>query len=311
MQIPNFFIAGAPKAGTTALHRYLSDHPQCFLPVLKEPGFFLDEDEGRSIPDLPTYLSLYREATAAHQAVGDASPLYLSSRAAMGRIRAFNPGARIVLLLRHPVDTFFSLYQQNLFRMREDACDPAQAWELQDARRHGEAIPRACRHPQMLQYREMLSLGSQVGRLYEIFPREQVLVVAFNDFASDTPATYERVLAFLGLRSDGRVRFPRENSAKMHRSMWLARLLALPASSRRPIYGQLLRRHQSGFRRQLILQAGQVLEALRVLNTRPWRMEIDPKLAAHVDAEMTDELRLLQELTGISLSSKYIPASPT
>ena len=146
-----FSSPAPPKAGTTALYSYLSAHPQCFFPSVKEPTFFTDDDEGREILDMETYHSLYESATAQHRVLCDGSPLYLASRSAIRRVYEYNPDAKIVVILRHPVDMFFSLFQQNLFRLREDARDPIEAWGLQDERKSGECIPRRCRHPMMLQ----------------------------------------------------------------------------------------------------------------------------------------------------------------
>lgn len=306
MRKPNFFIAGPPKAGTTALYGYLSTHPQCYMPSVKEPNFFNDEDEGRHILDLETYHSLYQGATAQHRVLGDGSPLYLGSRSALRRIREYNPSAKIVVVLRYPVDMFFSLFQQNLFKLREDVLDPVRAWELQDMRKRGQHVPRGCRHPQMLQYREMISLGSQVSRLYQTFPQEQVLALSFNDFAERTAEVYERVLGFLGLESDGRDTFPRENSSKIHRSFWLARVLALNVYSRKPVFGQLMSRHQAGIKRRMVIGAGQVLDYLRLMNTRPWRPEIDYAFAARIGEEMASEVELVRGLTGIVLRSKHL-----
>ncbi len=86
--VPNFFLAGAPKSGTTALSVYLRGHPNVFLPGLKEPHFFADDLSHFRRPETEVaYRALFKRAGADHLAVGEASVWYLFSSAAMGRIR--------------------------------------------------------------------------------------------------------------------------------------------------------------------------------------------------------------------------------
>src|SRR5215471_17472744 len=127
---PNFFLAGAPKAGTTSLYHYLAQHPQIFMSPVKEPCFFASEVRPENFADpsdwqpadhLPTtwgaYLELFREAD--HQpAVGEGSVCYLWSASAPANIAARIPHARIVLVLRDPADRTFSQYLHGVHKGR-------------------------------------------------------------------------------------------------------------------------------------------------------------------------------------------------
>src|SRR5258708_15557006 len=97
-RMPDFFIVGHPKCGTTALYQMLRAHPQIFMPELKEPWFFASELMERRPDALPgtieDYLSLFAES-APGQRVGEATPSYLRSLTAAGRIADLQPGARI------------------------------------------------------------------------------------------------------------------------------------------------------------------------------------------------------------------------
>ena len=217
--VPNFFLAGAPKCGTTSLSKYLLGHPNVFMCYPKEPKFFADDlFHIHAFGSFDDYLALFRKCGDQHLAVGEASASYLYSRNAMKQIRAFNGDARIILMFRNPVDFLQSFHAQLLFAFNEDREDFVEAWNLQDDRRNGHHVPETCIAPEFLQYRTAAKFGEQLERLLTIFPREQIKCIVFDDFIADPQAVYLDVLAFLGVPDDGRTAFPRYNEAKTHRS---------------------------------------------------------------------------------------------
>jgi hypothetical protein len=231
MNIPNFFLFGAPKCGTTALYEYLRTHPNVFLPHVKEPHFFADDFPNyRDIDCQKTYLELFRSCRSYHKAIGEASVLYLCSSVAHENIYRFNKKAKIIVMVRNPVDMFHSLHSQLLYTFYENEKDYKKAWRLQSDRKKGLKIPKTCREPSLLQYKKICMLGDQVERLLLTFPHEQVKIILFEDFKDSTQAVYEDVLAFLELLSDNRSYFPRVNTSKDHRIKWLGRLLISPPS---------------------------------------------------------------------------------
>jgi len=304
MKKPDFFIIGAPKCGTTALYSYLKDHPRIYFSALKEPHFFNDEDEGRHITDQSAYWKLFADA-ADHQIAGEASVLYLSSRSAVRKIRESIPDAKLIVMLRHPVDLFFSLHQQNLFRFRETIRDPETAWDLQSQRALGRNIPRGCRERQTLQYRYMVSLGSQIERLYAVFPKHRILMISFNDFQRNTREVYERTLSFLGAVSDGRSSFPRENGSKIHCSFLLARILAFSSFTKTSTFGRCVSRSRTRTEMSFWFSVKKMLEYLRELNTKPWQPAVDPAFAERLGRDLADEVEKVRQLTGLELRSKY------
>lgn len=227
MRRPDLFIVGAPKCGTTALHQYLGEHPRIFMSRRKEPWFFAN-DFHRYVTTLEQYTALFNSATDHHLAVGESSAAYLRSDTALQRIREFSPGARIVVMLRNPVDLVHSLHSQALLNLNEDQADIERAWRLQEERRDGRYIPRLCRSPRFLQYADVARLGEQVARALEIFDRRRVKLIVFDDFAGDTRRVYEDVLGFLEIPSDNRSHFPRVNAARVTRSSVLARIAHRP-----------------------------------------------------------------------------------
>ena len=126
--VPNFFLAGAPKCGTTSLSEYLRAHPNVFMCCPKEP-FYFDDDLTRihAVGSFDDYLALFRNCGEEHLAVGEASTCYLFSRNAMKRIHAFNDEAKIIVMFRNPADFLPSLHAELLFNFNEDQEDFTEA----------------------------------------------------------------------------------------------------------------------------------------------------------------------------------------
>jgi hypothetical protein len=156
---PDFFIVGAGRSGTTALWRYLSEHPRVFMPRVKEPRFFADDMPGlmNRVAALEDYLALFEDATEEDVAVGEASPQHLYSRTAIRNIREFAPQARLVVMLRNPVEMARSAHAECLYWFVEDEPDFERAWRLQARRRRGERIPPARTQVTVLLWEEMLA----------------------------------------------------------------------------------------------------------------------------------------------------------
>jgi len=192
MRKPNFFIAGAPRCGTTALYQYVSTHPNIFLSNPKETYYWATDLPGhRKMTELEEYLSLFSQAGEQHLAVGEATPLYLYSKTALPLIKDFAPDAKIALMLRNPIDQIRSHHALRFFNGTEDVEDFEMAWQLQDARARGERIPPRCVDPPLLQYGATAKYGEQMERLLKFFPREQVLVVLTEDFSHAPREAYQ------------------------------------------------------------------------------------------------------------------------
>lgn len=193
-RLPNFLIVGAAKSGTTSLAHYLRPHPQVFMAAAKELHFF-DEHYAKG-------LDWYREHFAGAQdatAVGEATPVYMYDAAAVARMAAALPDARLIAVLRDPVDRAYSHYWMNRRQGREPltfadaiAAEPERLAAGPEPRSHFAYVDRS-------RY-----LG-QLRRLAEHFSREQVHVVLFDDLAPATrAASYAEVCRFLDIAEDAR-----------------------------------------------------------------------------------------------------------
>lgn len=204
MRVPDFFIVGHFKSGTTSLYEMLRQHPQIFMPDFKEPRFLASDWRStyryRRGPNYPetfeNYLSLFTPAKP-DQLVGEASAGYLWSQTAAARIAELQPDARIIAILREPAAFLRSFHIQLLQSHIESKNDLRKAIALEPARRRGKRIPFRSHLPQLLQYSEQVRYVDQLRRYHAHFPREHVLILIYDDFRQDNQATVRRVLQFL------------------------------------------------------------------------------------------------------------------
>jgi len=296
---PNFFILGAPKCGTTALSEYLRRHPRVFVSTPKEPHYFCEDFDYYYAPGERTeehYLRLFADADESHLAVGEASVWYLYSRTAARNIMEFDPAARIVVMVRNPVELVPSLHSQLTYMLDETEPDPAVAWELQEARSRGEGLPSTVRVPGFLQYGEAARLGAQVRRVMEVVPREQLKVLVFDDLRADTGAVYRDTLEFLGVPDDGRSEFPRVNENKVHRTAAVARFTQRPPTALVAV--------ARGVKRVTGVERLGVLDRVRRRNREVTRREeISPEFAQVLREHFRDDVGELGELIGRDLGA--------
>jgi hypothetical protein len=205
-RFPDFFIVGHPKCGTTALYEMLRRHPEIHMPDEKEPRFFAPEQwsrfrdtvppERKRLQTLDGYLSLF-SAASSEQRIGEATPTYLLSSFAARRIREVQPAARIIAIFREPASFLVSFHLQKVSADNETQRDLRKAMALEETRRQGKRIPRRCHYPPALQYSDHIRYVEQLRRYHDVFPREQVLVLIYDDFRRDNEATVRKVLRFL------------------------------------------------------------------------------------------------------------------
>src|SRR4051794_29508348 len=166
--IPDFFIVGHAKSGTTALYEMLMQHPQIFLPASKEPWFFASELRERTPPrpeGTPRTLEEYRAwfaDAAPGQRVGEASALYLWSRTAAAAIAAVQPDAKIIALFREPASFLRARPLQVIEAYVETEQNFERAIAVEEKRRRGPAIPRHTYWPSVLLYSEHVRSADQL-----------------------------------------------------------------------------------------------------------------------------------------------------
>lgn len=278
-RLPNFFIVGAPKCGTTAMSLYLSEHPDVFITQPKEPGYFAfdiadPEVRHRGI-DWRWYTGLYAGAGDVRY-LGEATVFYLFSKVAIPTIEETVPAARYLVMVRNPADLVHSFHSQLVFNGQEKEEDFETAWRRGPI--EGES--------ELLDYSAIGRLGEQYRRMLDVVDSPRVHAIVYDDLKSDARGEYLRVLAFLGLDDDGRRSFPVVNPNRSHRSKTLTKLLDLvpnPAPIKK-LFG--------------IERIG-VVGAIRARNVRlqsrkPLRADFRRELQEH----FADDVALLGELLG-------------
>jgi len=200
-RLPNFLVIGVAKAGTTALYEHLRAHPDVFMSGVKEPNFFShDPDAERPVveidppvAELDDYRALF-EGACTQTAVGEASPRYFHSRLALERIEALLPSARIVAMLRQPVERAYSHYL-HMLNSRVFEHRPFEDFFREKARtvETWGSEPFAC-------YGFNLSFYYDALRRYrERFPDERMRVYLFEDYAADPRPLLADLYRFLGV----------------------------------------------------------------------------------------------------------------
>jgi Sulfotransferase family len=217
-RLPDFLIVGAPKAGTTALHTALAEHPGLALSTPKEPKYFLCGDAPAPLYRGPgdahsrrewiwrrdEYLRLFASADD-DQLCGESTPLYLHSADAVRRIAAELPRVRLVVILRDPVDRAYSNWMHLWVDGMEPVSDFITACELENKRIDAGWAP-------FWRYRQLGKYGEQLRRLYDHFDRQQVLVLRYRDLVDNPGPTLDRVCRFLAVETGLVTTVPPDNT---------------------------------------------------------------------------------------------------
>ena len=189
---PNFFIVGTPKSGTTSLFHYLQEHPEVFLPELKEPHFFSCPEvkntyyKTKIVDSKQEYLDLYQERES-YKAVGDLSSSYLFNKETPKRIHQFNPYAKIIIVLRNPVDRALSHYLMdvNLGYINVPLLEVINNKDT--FKQH---------------YQEYIELGfyeQQIRAYIKQFPDSQIKVVLSDTLYANTAETLKDIYSFINV----------------------------------------------------------------------------------------------------------------
>jgi Sulfotransferase family len=291
--LPNFLILGAQKSGTTALFYALSKHPQVFTSPVKEPRYFADEakaladaagpgdGETRMTASLQEYEALFAGADS-EIARGEASPAYLYDPEAPAKIAELIPDAKLVAILRNPVERAYSNFLYLVREGREPLHDFGAALGEEEKRRASGWSTAWC-------YKDKGFYGAQLERYLEHFGREQLHCVLYEDYNADPQTTVTAVYRFLGVDDS----FTQDLSIRLNVS-GLPKSKGLQAVSRRS-------------RRLKWLLDPLVPDRLRrsLLNAQNKNLE-RPPLPAEVRAALIEDYRSdierVRELTGLDVS---------
>jgi len=196
MTLPNFFIVGANKAGTTSLYNYLQQHPEIFMSKNKEPMFFISEDLNLNanrpdkqyrrylIDNIEDYSALFDDVTS-ELAIGEASTAYLPNPLAPKNIRKLIPNAKFIAILRNPIERAYSAYTYNL----QKGIDPVSDFKL--------AIKEEQSKGNWRHYVKLGFYSKQIKNYFETFEDNQIKVFLYEDLKYDTNTILKNIFQFL------------------------------------------------------------------------------------------------------------------
>lgn len=299
MRLPHFVVIGAAKSGTTSLYHYLRQHPDIFMPPRKEPSFFAHEgrtldfkgpgdDEWNFVTELSEYERLFAQAPP-NALLGDISPRYLYFEQSSARIAHHIPCARIVAILRHPVDRAYSHFLMN----RRRGCEPEADFE--------RALEREPERARIgwgwdWQYTGAGLYFQQLQRYYQRFDHGQIKVFPYEDLARDPYELFRRLFRFLGVNESVRL-----DTTARHRSAFAPQSYTVQELLRR-IDGiaPLIRQHlPNGFARK---SAGNLVKKVQAWNHAEPAPLSPATREALFDRYFADDCARLEILTGNDLS---------
>jgi hypothetical protein len=304
-RLPNFLIIGAAKSGTTSLYRYLRQHPDVYMPAVKEPRFFAyaedpppmngpgDERTNEAAGAVYTrdaYRQLFAEATT-ETAVGEASPNYLYSATAPRLIHEHLPEARLIAILRHPVERAYSHFLHLVRSGREPLRDFGAALDAEPER-------IAAGWEWSWHYRHMGYYGEQLARYLEHVDREQLTVYLFEDFTADPVALAQDIFRVLGVDDafvpDTSMRYEASGVPKSDR---FQRFLLNPDHWIRRISRFLI---PEPVRERLLI---------RMKNVNLEKPPLEPDVRERLTAAYRDDVLRLQDLIDRDLSAWLAPST--
>jgi hypothetical protein len=294
MTMPNFIVIGAAKSGTTALHRYLKQHPQIFMSTPKELRFFPFEDLSPEFcgpgdkADMETAVKTIEDyrahfaAGAYYPARGESSPLYLYYPRSAERIRHHVPDAKLIAILRQPADR---AYSQFLMKRR----DGLESLKFRDALA-AEEQRIADGYSHHWHYRRRGFYAAQLKPYFVSFKREQLRIYLYEDYDADPVGFMQDIFRFLNVDDtfvpDMSVR---HNESKIPRSRALQVFLTEPRSVKKLVKTFVPSRWSR-----------HIGDSLRRQNlTKP---PLDPSLRQQLTEDYREDIKELQEMMGRDLS---------
>lgn len=293
---PDFLIIGAARAGTTALHAYLRQHPDIFMPEAKELNYFAYAGRdlnvqgpgadfiNNAITDGAAYAAHFAPARPG-QVTGEASPLYLYEPDAPGNIATMAPEAKLIVILRNPIEQAYSHFMYATRSLVEDEPDFTRALALEEERLAKGWQP-------LFGYSRFPRYGEQLARYYALFDRAQIHLTTYEEFQADAPRVMRALFAFIGVDSGFQPDMSwRPNAGGVPKSQWFQDFLIKP----NPITGMIAK---------LIPRAAtnRIRDALVARNLKKNDSEVPQAARAILRARLADDIARLGEVTGRDFS---------
>lgn len=234
--LPHFLIVGAPKCGTTALHFYLSQHPEINT-AEKEVHFFGEDLNYRfEKPTLEFYQSNFKETGLN----GDSSVWYLYSDSIFEELKALGIQPKIIILLRNPTDFAYSLHSQNIADANEDVLDFKKALDLEESRKRGVSLPKNVDPVRSIFYKDAGNFYPRVKKFQDNFGKENVFVELQEHLKSNPVKTLKKIELFLGIEEFNQYDFTPQNENKTVKNAKVNHLIKKSGNFKKTVFRTLI-----------------------------------------------------------------------
>lgn len=244
MRKPSLFIVGKARSGSTSLYTYLNQHPDIFLTAQKELFFFCTDFHKESdhyqrkynyfpIREKKDFLRQFKNWKN-EKVAGEVTPVYLYSREAAKNIWAFNPRAKIIMILRNPVDYLYSLHSLFVASLKENEPNFKKALALESQRKKWNSLSKKLRKkyfptdinfPSNLFYFERIKYTEHIQRYLKYFPAKQVKIIIFDDLVKNPARVYKDLLKFIGVDTSFKPNFSSKGANMTSRFLAVKRLV--------------------------------------------------------------------------------------
>jgi len=295
-KIPDFFIIGAPKTGTTSLANYLGQHEDIFFSDPKEPEYFAVNFNRRPISNIDNYLKLFNKIDSKDNIlIGEGSVNYYYDINSIKNILSYNPNAKFIFMLRKPIDLVQSLHSQLVFQGEENILDFELAWKMINERKKGNKIPFLCRDSKWLFYSEWGKLGNRLENLLTVIDKDSLKIIFFEDFINNTSQIFDEVLHFLNLKNKNKIIFSTLNKRKQIKSLYIQKMVHL--------MGDISMKLQNFF--GIKFKFG-IANFIKKINTRTSiNKKINKNFRLELELFFKEDIKKLSELTGVDLKHWY------
>lgn len=271
-KIPNLFIVGVPRAGTTSIAEYLKQHPQIFMPNIKHPGYF-DDYINPAFPmyfeNKKNYLSLYAEAKT-QKYLGDATHLFHSIKAPL-KIKKFNPISKIIIILRKPSEVVSSFYESGSLN-------------------HSIPVEDALKEKNQMTFLldENLKYFRNTKKWIDVFGKNNVHIIVYEDLKKDTKKEFSKICKFLGIRDiSNEINFTPHNRARELKNKWLTTIIKKSPISWRLFIKRFLNPSQ-------LVNFRNFIE--KVTTKKIIKHELSKKLEQEINSKYSNELNKVSKL---------------
>lgn len=284
---PDFLVVGAAKSGTTALWKYFRQHPEIFVTnniAIKELGFYSNE---YGITDEQEYLDYFKNASQ-DQLIGEVCHAYLSSKNSAATIKREIPEAKIIMILRDPVARAYSLYNWMVMHGYEKSKSFAEALE-NEKNIENSNFKNYHGFKQNYCYASSGLYYEQVKKYFDLFKKENILILEYSAFRNDPIAILDQIQSFLGLNY---FKFTKQNDTNISKSVKINKV---------QFY---IKNGQRKYRNNKIVL--KVLKLLEKLNTNFGKvLPLDESVKIHLKELYSQDVLKLSELTGINLYKSW------